>query len=92
MQFHNDKLNEFFLLFDKINNKISSFEGCHGMRLIQDESDPCILFTYSVWEDSEALDKYRNSDLFLKTWPIVKLLFSRKPEAWSCAERYNGFK
>ena len=92
MKFKKNKIDEFYFIFETVNNQISSFHGCNGMRLIYDKSDPSTIFTYSEWENNEALEKYRNSDLFLSIWPKVKLLFSEKPMAWSCGTKYNGFK
>ena len=65
MKFKEKYLNDFFLFFDQVNTKISSFEGCKGMRLIQDINDPTVIFTYSEWENEKALNNYRNSELFL---------------------------
>ncbi|MDG1841497.1 MAG: antibiotic biosynthesis monooxygenase [Crocinitomicaceae bacterium] len=91
MKFKENHLNDFFLFFDDVNTKISSFEGCKGMRLIQDINDPTIIFTYSEWESEKALNNYRNSELFLLVWPKVKPLFSEKTQAWSLNTKFNGF-
>ena len=91
MKFKEKHLDDFFLFFNQVNKKISCFEGCKGMRLIQDINDPTIIFTYSEWENEKALNNYRNSKLFLLVWPKVKPLFSEKTQAWSLNTKFNGF-
>jgi quinol monooxygenase YgiN len=44
---------------------------------------PHIYYTYSKWEDEEALENYRRSVLFTTTWAKTKVLFAAKPEAVS---------
>jgi quinol monooxygenase YgiN len=39
--------------------------------------------THSHWKSEEALEQYRNSDLFQSTWSTVKPLFAARPEAHS---------
>ena len=43
-----------------------------------------IFFTLSIWEHPQALENYRNSELFKDTWSKTKALFDeQRPEAWS---------
>ncbi|MFM1898201.1 MAG: hypothetical protein RL577_441, partial [Bacteroidota bacterium] len=39
--------------------------------------------TLSRWESVDDLERYRNSQLFEETWAKTKVLFDRKPEAFS---------
>ena len=39
--------------------------------------------TYSHWESEEALNKYRDSELFKSVWSFTKALFAEKPQAFS---------
>jgi quinol monooxygenase YgiN len=57
--------------------------------LLQDENDKNIFFTYSIWENDEALQAYRNSELFETTWAKTKILFAGKPEAWSTRAQWT---
>lgn len=83
MEFKADKLNAFKALFKKAQPNISAFKGCDNVELYQDKNNPTIFFTYSHWINDEALQNYRESDFFKKTWSETKLLFDNKPEAWS---------
>jgi quinol monooxygenase YgiN len=83
MTFQPEKLNEFFSLFEEVKNDIAEFEGCHHLELWQDKQHSNVLFTYSIWDNEQALNKYRFSSLFKSTWSDTKILFSAKPEAWS---------
>ncbi len=65
---------------------IRNFEGCSHVELLQDEGDPCVFFTYSLWESQAHLDAYRNSELFTRVWGSTKILFNARPQAWSLKE------
>ena len=83
MRFHEDKIEAFLNNFEEVKLHIRNFEGNRFLELYQDKNDPRIFFTYSYWENEEALENYRKSDLFEGVWSYTKTLFSDKPEAWS---------
>jgi quinol monooxygenase YgiN len=83
MNFEEDKVENFLEIFNKSKNKIRSFEGCHHLKLMQDYHRSNIFVTYSHWENDEALDNYRNSELFEKVWADTKALFASSPVAFS---------
>lgn len=83
MTFSPDGIQEFLQLFNESKQLIRHFEGCSQLDLLNDQNDPSIFFTYSVWDTEEHLNKYRNSELFLSVWNRTKMLFSAKAEAWS---------
>ncbi len=85
-------LDDFINHFETVKDKINRFPGCLGMQLLLDKKTKGILFTYSEWENEEALNNYRNSELFGQIWPTVKQWFISKPEAWSTSCFFNGFK
>ena len=87
MQFNSDFIAEFKILFKAVNEKIASFEGCKGVKLLQHETEQNIFFTISNWESAQHLENYRNSELFKTTWAKVKPNFSAKAEAWSLLEQ-----
>jgi len=91
MEFQKEKVNDFLQFFDQVKTQIASFEGCLGMKLMQDKQNPVIIFTYSHWENEIALDNYRKSELFGKVWPNVKPLFSESPQAWSLDTYFDQF-
>lgn len=74
---------DFKQLFAQVNLQISKFEGCLGVNLLQHETEKHIFFTISKWENTNALENYRQSDLFKHTWAKVKPHFVKKAEAWS---------
>lgn len=86
MQFSEEFVEEFKLLFTAIMPKILGFDGCSEVKLWQDEGNPHVFFTISKWQSSEKLNDYRSSDLFVKTWSLVKPNFTQKAEAWSLTE------
>ncbi len=77
------KEDTFKAIFNESKFKISSFEGCSKLELLQDINNPNVFFTYSIWNDLEQLNKYRSSDLFINIWSKLKLIFGDRPEAWS---------
>jgi quinol monooxygenase YgiN len=86
MTFAEDRVGEFFPVFDEIKEKIKSFNGCRKLMLLRDKNHPNIIFTYSEWEDDADLQAYRNSPFFADTWKRTKKLFSAKAEAWTVEE------
>jgi quinol monooxygenase YgiN len=83
MVFRADATDEFLHIFDKGCEQIRASEGCHYLELIHDKNDPRIFFTISIWEHEDALNAYRKSDLFRRTWAATKVLFDDAPIAWS---------
>ncbi len=83
MTFQPERVKDFLALFEEVKNKIASFEGNHHLELWKEHEKGNILFTYSIWEDEDALNHYRFSELFKSTWSRTKVLFAEKAEAWS---------
>lgn len=70
-------------VFEQSKEQIRAFPGCRHMELLQYNFDSNVLFTLSIWDDEDALDRYRRSELFQSTWERTKALFAQKAEAWS---------
>ena len=83
MVFEPSEIENFQELFQKNKEKIRHFKGCNFLELYQDKSNKNIFFTYSYWENEDALENYRHSSLFKEVWSETKRLFAAKPEAWS---------
>lgn len=83
MTFKSSNIDMFLSLFEGVKYKISAFEGCESLELIQDKNNNNIFFTISKWKEDINLENYRNSDLFKSTWKKTKILFDDRPEAWS---------
>ena len=86
MTFREDCIEDFKSTFEQSKPEILKFDGCTDVRLLQDEQNPCIMMTYSIWSGEYALNAYRRSKFFQKTWTKTKALFDAKPEAWSLDE------
>ncbi|MBK7888356.1 MAG: antibiotic biosynthesis monooxygenase [Bacteroidetes bacterium] len=83
-----DKANDFRSLFESTYNAIRSFKGCTHLELFTDINQPNIFITFSKWESEQDLDNYRVSELFIRTWGIVKVMFQDAPIAFSMREEY----
>ncbi len=90
MSFKADGVEDFIGIFENVKSKIASFPGCSGVTLYRDILHSHIFFTYSKWESTEALEKYRQSALFEETWAKTKVLFNEKPQAWSIQTVMRG--
>ena len=90
LTFKKDNISKFMAIWNESRHKIAGFDGCHFVEMLQSKNPENICFTYSIWNNEEALNNYRNSDLFKKTWAKTKILFDGKPEAWSTNSR--GFE
>ncbi len=86
MTFQADKLADFHAIFDNSKHHIRAFPGNHHLELLSDPNHPNVRMTYSLWESAEALEAYRQSELFRTTWAATKALFAEKAVAFS-AER-----
>ncbi len=83
LQFKLEEAESFKSFFEKVSPEIRNFDGCLKLELLQQTDHPEIFFTYSYWENEEALERYRHSELFKGFWAVAKSKFGGKPEAWS---------
>ena len=86
MSFQPDKVEDFKAIFKTNWKLIAGFEGCSHVELLQDKLHSNIFFTYSIWENEDFLNAYRDSELFESVWSKTKILFNEKPQAWSVDE------
>ena len=83
MEFQAEHVDRFLDLFHKQKKEIRHYPGCLYLELLRSLDEPQVFFTYSYWTGPEALESYRHSELFKRTWAATKVLFSNKPQAWS---------
>ncbi len=83
MTFQEDKVSDFLQIFEESKEKIRAMSGCFHLELQQDIHHTNILMTKSHWESENALNAYRDSELFRLTWAKTKALFAEKPMAFS---------
>jgi quinol monooxygenase YgiN len=78
-----DAVETFLSRFDESAPRIRAYPGCRHLELWRDADAPAVFTTLSHWDDADALDAYRESELFMSTWAAVKPLFSGRPRAHS---------
>jgi len=83
MHFKHEHIPAFLAHFEEKKEAIRSAAGCTSLHLLQDTTDPGIIFTYSIWTAATYLEEYRRSELFRTTWGYVRTLFDHRAEAWS---------
>lgn len=83
LSFTPEKHQAFKEVFQNSKSTILSFEGCEHLDLWQEKGNPDVFFTHSHWDSEEALDAYRKSPFFEKTWTMIKPWFNDRPAAWS---------
>jgi quinol monooxygenase YgiN len=83
MTFRPDALDTFLESFDASSPKIRARPGCEHLELLHDARYPNVCATYSHWTSDDALQAYRESALFRRTWATVKPLFAARPRAQS---------
>lgn len=83
LTFRSDRIADFLQVFEESKSAIRQSEGCLHVELLQDVLHPHQFFTFSLWENEEALDRYRHSEIFMATWARTKVFFADKPEAWT---------
>lgn len=83
MTFQEDKLDHFQAIFDNSKHHIRAFPGnCH-LELLRDPNQPNIRMTYSLWTSADALEAYRQSELFRTAWAATRILFAERAVAFS---------
>ena len=83
MTFRPDRLDEFLALFRGARPRIAAAPGCRHLELWRDARFPNVLTTFSHWDDAQALEAYRRSELFTATWAKTYPLFAAAPVAHS---------
>lgn len=83
MTFKEEAIEAFLQFFYKRKHLIANFPGCTHLELWRDKHQPNVYFTYSKWENEEALNHYRYSAFFKETWAFTKQHFAAKAEAYS---------
>jgi len=83
MSFSEEHIANFLENFEENKHFIRNYKGCQLLELYRDKKDSNIFFTYSYWETEYDLEHYRQSELFKRVWSKTKVLFNKKPEAWS---------
>lgn len=83
MTFRPETIPVFLENFEANKHSIRNFPGCSHLELWQDHNSENIFMTYSFWESEEALNQYRDSELFKSVWRVTKPLFAEKPQAFS---------
>lgn len=90
MTFKHEAIQDFLQVFQDSKNLIRAFPGNLHVELLQDVQKPNIFFTYSIWQNQEALENYRQSELFKQTWAKTKILFLEKAKANSTKRISKG--
>ena len=83
MEFTADSKPVFIRHFKEKQIQIENFDGCYSVELLQDSKDELVLATFSIWQNEQYLELYRQSEFFKATWAVVKPLFNSKAQAWS---------
>ncbi|PAP79740.1 antibiotic biosynthesis monooxygenase [Rubrivirga sp. SAORIC476] len=83
MTFDPARLGDFLNLFAEARPRIAAAPGCRHLELWQDARFPNVLTTFSQWDDADALEAYRRSELFTTTWAKTTPLFAAAPVAHS---------
>jgi heme-degrading monooxygenase HmoA len=83
LTFQTEKTTDFIAIFEASKHLIRKMNGCQHLELLRDATKPEVFFTLSFWENEDALNAYRDSELFKTTWAKTKILFGDKPQAWT---------
>lgn len=89
MTFRPEAVAEFESIFNGSKARIRAMPGCRHLELLRDLDQPAVYCTYSHWDGPEALEAYRQSELFKRTWAKTKVLFAEKAVAFS-VEKVEG--
>jgi quinol monooxygenase YgiN len=90
MHFREEAVEEFLTVFYRYHAAIASQSGCQSVSLLQDHGQKNVFYTFSLWDNAESLDNYRQSALFQEVWPQTKKLFLEPARAWSLYEKSSS--
>ena len=83
-------VSDFHTHFETVAPRIRQFEGCEHLELWTDATYPNVVITHSHWTDDDALQAYRESEVFRSAWAAVKPLFAARPEAFSATVAHSA--
>ena len=83
MEFKPEHVQDFLRQFDSVRHKIRQYPGVQKLELHHDTGQSNVFYTYSTWDSEQALETYRQSELFKYAWGAVKPWFGSKPQAFS---------
>ena len=83
MEFKSEDTVNFLAYFETIKEKIEAMPGIVSLKLYQQQDNPNVIFTHSLWLSDEHLNNYRKSDVFGQIWPKTKQYFACDAVAWS---------
>lgn len=83
MTFRHEAIESFLEVFNANKKFIAASEGCRRLQLMHEKGRPDVFFTISTWDSEEALNQYRDSELFEKVWGKTKTMFAERPQAWT---------
>jgi len=83
MEFTPEDALDFDAYFAAVRPAILEMEGCHQVICLAGTDRPGLRTTLSVWQSPDALERYRQSELFAQVWPKTKEKFVASPVAWS---------
>ncbi len=63
--------------------KVRAFAGCEGLALHLDSERSGVFYSISRWASLEALETYRNSELFRTFWAELRPHFIEPPQAFT---------
>ena len=81
-----EDIDAFRLLLRKSSPRVRQFPGCLSLQIVNDIADPTSFFTLSTWRDTDALEAYRASPLFVEIWPRIKAFLREAAWASTCQE------
>lgn len=90
MTFAPASVDRFRAHFESVAPKIRAMPGCEHLELWQDVRYPNVYTTYSHWTGEDALNAYRDTDVFRAAWADAKALFAARPQAHSYAVTHTA--
>ncbi len=82
-----DQTGEFERVYSEVKGIVRAMPGCRSLELLHDLHDSGLFFTWSLWDDESALERYRNSETYRSVWPRLKAHFVSEAQAWSVGQK-----
>ena len=83
MEFKPEHVQDFLHQVERVRPRIRAYPGGQALELHRDTRLANVFYTYSLWDNEEALETYRQSELFRSAWGEVKPWFAARPQAFS---------
>jgi len=74
---------EFMAYMNEIIPELNAMDGCSQVEVLRGKINENIFFIYTIWKNSKALNKFRDSQFNQVFWNKLNEMSESRPQVWS---------